>query len=501
MPADPAPDGGDVPVTAADRAPSADRLVDRIERFLHAFVDMLRLPRAFWIVNIVYAIDGFAYFGVLLLLPPFLTDVAGVPDKWATVVTACFSAAVTLFMFGFGSYAERFGVRRALLAGMLIITAGRLLLCGSPSAAGMWGTVGAAIIVVASAALLVTAIGEGVLQTANYSGLKQYSDEKTSAMSFGFNYALFNLGIVAVGFASPPIRVGVNEAIAARSAGEAGPSGLIGWLASFCGSGIEAVFWMCAAATTIGVLVCLALTPRAEAQKLRPEDETRIAKHREADARGGILGRIKSGPFGDLRFTAFVFILFPARTMFAYQIHIMTNYVLRAYPKEVGDRAEWFGNGVNPLIIVLGVPIITAMTRRMNMYRMMIIGTWVTVLPTFLLCLGERWELLLTYMILFSIGEALWQPRLYQFAAELAPEGRIAAYTAAANVPWLLAKFVTGWYAGWMMSIYCPAEGPRNPGVMWFIYGAIGLISPIGLMVLAPWFKAGLHRRQPAPAV
>ena len=59
------------------------------------------------------------------------------------------------------------------------------------------------------------------------------------------------------------------------------------------------------------------------------------------------------------------------------------------------------------------------------MQRMMIIGTIVTAVPTFLLCIGERWDLLLIYMVIFSIGEALWQPRFYQFAADLAPEGEM----------------------------------------------------------------------------
>lgn len=462
-----------------------------VTRAWQAIVAMWRLPRAFWVVNFTYAFDGFTYFGVVILLTPYLTNVLHVPDAWATFIVSCFAAAVTLFMFGFGSYSERFGVRRALFASIVILAIGRVVL-GISSWPG--GFVVPILLVIA--ALFVQAAGEGVIQTANYSGVKQYSDKATSAMGFGFNYALFNLAIVAVGFVSPWLRVGVDKAHAARAGGGRGGDAWFDWLAAHTRSGIEAVFWACAVVTALSLCCAALLTRRAEARKLRPEDEQRIARQRDAARDQGRWARFKSGPFGNARFTFFVFILLPARTLFAYQIHIMTLYILRAYPQAVADRAEWFADVVNPLVVSLSIPIFTALTRHANMLRLMLVGTLVTALPTFLLCLGERWELLLAYMVIFSLGEALWQPRFYQFAAELAPEGKMGEYMAAALVPWLLAKWVTGWYSGWMMSIYCPAHGPRHPAIMWAIYGAFALVSPVGLWLARNWLRAGMHAPQ-----
>ena len=469
-----------------------------MRQFFGAFFDLLRLPKAFWTINLAYTLDAFAYFGILGLLPTFLTDVVRVSDTMATVLNGTFTACVSLFMFGFGSYSERFGVRRALLASLLVLALGRVILSGSA-----WSPGQAVVIVLVLAALLVMAAGEGVIQTANYSGLKQYSDEKTSAMGFGLNYTVMNVGGLLVGFAASEIRVSVDSSLGVGSASATAPtpagtqSDWVGWLASFSGSGIAAVFWMC---TTVTLVACVAsallFTRRAERAKLRPEDEQRVIQQRKTAAVLPLWERIKAGPFGDARFAFFVFILLPARTLFGYQMHIMTNYILRAYPKEVADRAEWFSVSLNPLVIVLAVPLLTAFTRKLDMYRLMLVGTLVTAVPTFLLTFGERWELLLTYLIVFSFGEALWQPRFYQFAAELAPEGRMGSYMAAANIPWLLAKFLSGVYSGWLLSIFCPATGPRNPGTMWAIYGAFALVSPLGLWLARDWLKAGLHPRQ-----
>jgi hypothetical protein len=346
--------------------------------------------------------------------------------------------------------------------------------------------------VVVVVALIVMAVGEGVVQTANYSGLKQYTDEKTSAIGFGLNYALYNLGIMGAGFASSWIRVGVDEIVA----GKPGSDPLLGPLASWTGNGMVSVFLVCAVVTVLAYLGGLfTFTKRAEADKLRPEDPERIVRDRASAARLPWLERLRGGPFGDRRFTFFVFILFPARTLFAHQIHTIGLYILRAYPKEVADRMEWFGNVVNPLVVFVTVPIIAALTRKTSMVKLMLIGTLVTALPTFLLMLPERWELLLTYLVIFSLGEALWQPRFYQFAADLAPEGKMGAYMAAALLPWLLAKWTTGWYAGAMLSVFCPETGPRHPGTMWAIYGCIALISPIGLWLARDWLDAGLREK------
>ena len=41
-----------------------------------------------------------------------------------------------------------------------------------------------------------------------------------------------------------------------------------------------------------------------------------------------------------------------------------------------------------------------------------------------------------------TIGEAMWQPRFLQYAAEIAPEGRTGAYMGVAQFPWFLTKMI-----------------------------------------------------------
>jgi MFS family permease len=190
--------------------------------------------------------------------------------------------------------------------------------------------------------------------------------------------------------------------------------------------------------------------------------------------------------------------LLPVRTLFAHQWLTVPEYILRAYDKPVADNMERLVNWINPAIIFLGVPIATALTRKVNVYTMMIIGSLVSAAPTFLLCAGPNLNLLIAYFVIFSVGEALWSARFLEYASELAPEGRIAQYMGLANVPWLMAKFTTGLYSGYLLDTYCPDDLPQaqlRTETLWFIYGCIAMISPIGLWLARRWVWAGLATR------
>lgn len=465
--------------------------------FVSAFRDLLRLPLGFWLVIFAFVLDALAYFGVLTLMTTYLTRDLGFTDAQASPLVSVFTMLVTLFMLGAGSYAESFGLRRAIIVALLLCVAGRALyslLPGVPQAANL------SLLI---AALVLIALGEAILQPVCYSGIKQYTDEKTSSMGYGLIYAIMNGGIVVIGAVSAWIRPGVQSLIDARpivaTQPGAGPASdpIVAWLASVSGSGVQAVNWVCVAitvATLVGFV--LLMTRRVERNKLRPD---RAEQLRSADTRSRA-ARLRSyfadGPFSNRRFIFFIFMLLPVRTLFAHQWLTMPEYILRAYSPEVGNRMEWLVNWTNPAIIFFGVPIATALTRRVNVYKMMIIGSLVSALPTFLLCAGPHLWLLISYLVLFSVGEALWSARFLEYASELAPPGRLAQYMGLANIPWLLAKGTTGFYSGVLLERFCPRGVPveqLQTETLWLIYGCIAMISPIGLALAGRWVRQGLR--------
>ena len=455
------------------------------------FSDLAKAPRAIWYVIGAFVIDSIAYFGMLTLMTTYLGHDLGWGDAYASATVSLFTMLVTLAMLGIGSVAESFGLRKAILGGLAIAALGRAIYCLAPDAAGAATTAGMVIF-----GLLLVAGSSGVLQPVCYSGVKQFTNEKTSSMGYALIYAFMNLGIVVVGALSAWVRPAVQD-ILDQSPHSDPSGGFFGLLAQISGSGVQAVNWLCFAMTVLALLLTLLLlTRRTEATRLRPELTTEGAHSPVVPLRERLKGYFTDGPFGNARFVFFIFMLLPVRTLFAHQWLTMPQYILRCYPKEVGDRMEWLVNWINPGVIFIGVPLLTAVTRRANVYTMMIVGSLVSAAPTFLLCTGPNLNVLIVYFVIFSIGEALWSARFLEYASELAPPGRVAQYMGLAQVPWLLAKGTTGLYSGILLAKYCPPDTPPeqlHTGILWFIYGCIAMSTPIGLWLTRKWVMRGLQ--------
>ena len=135
---------------------------------------------------------------------------------------------------------------------------------------------------------------------------------------------------------------------------------------------------------------------------------------------------------------------------------------------------------------------VAALTAKRKVYSMMIWGTLVMAVPTFLLVLPPSPTMLLTYILLMSIGEAMWQPRFLQWVAEIAPEGKTGAYMGIAQFPWFMTKVITGLYSGYFIAQYCPMVGPQNTQVLWFIYALIAMSTPVALWLARGWMRRGV---------
>ena len=226
---------------------------------------------------------------------------------------------------------------------------------------------------------------------------------------------------------------------------------------------------------TLGVLIVIVLVSIWEFLRKRPEY-----------------------PLRDLRFTFFVFILIPVQTLFAHAWLTIPYYLDRAFSGTVvGNYFEFFSN-LNPILIFILAPLIAALTSRAKVYRMMILGTFVMAVPTFLLVFGPSTILFLTYILLMTIGEAMWQPRFLQWIAEIAPEGQTGAYMGIGQMPWFLTKLITSSYSGYFVANYIPQPEsglPLRTGEMWLIYAFIAMISPIALVLARKWMVAGMREK------
>jgi MFS family permease len=159
------------------------------------------------------------------------------------------------------------------------------------------------------------------------------------------------------------------------------------------------------------------------------------------------------------------------------------------WPKYVTrEMGEGFPVGkvysINPVMIMFLVPIATALTRHRSAFNCIVLGAFVTTASVFVLCFGASYTTIIGSVVLLSLGEALWSPRLYEYTASIAPHGREASYMGLSSLPMFFAKMAVGPMSGYLLAHYCPAQGPRHSGVMWGIIGVITLVGPVLIVML-----------------
>ena len=449
-------------------------LIRRIaDEIIQPFIGVVRAPRALWGVNLSYVLEGLTYFGVVGLLAIFFNDYIGLNDVSAGRMVGVLTAGITLAMLLLGATVDLIGPRRALLLSLTAMLIGRIVLTISPEVSadrGLWS----APHLVAMLGILGIVLGYGIYQPACYAAVRYFTNEKSAAMGYAMLYALMNLGGFLPGLLSPPIRKAY---------------------------GIPGVFWVYVIFTVAGIaVVALLITRRSVRDVLASIGRDSFSAGQEKEKRPfkeQVRYYIKNFPVTDARFLFFIFILIPVQTLFAHNWLTLPQYCNRAFTGLVSENYEFFVN-LSPLLIFVLTPVITAFTSSRNTYTMMIAGTLVMASPTFILALGPTMPNLFAYLIITTLGEAMWSARFLQWIAEVAPKDMTGIYMGLGQFPWFLTKVITSLYSGWFLERYCPAGIPPadlNTQAMWFFYGLIAMVTPVGLLLARRWMLAGFKSR------
>jgi Major Facilitator Superfamily len=180
-------------------------------------------------------------------------------------------------------------------------------------------------------------------------------------------------------------------------------------------------------------------------------------------------------------------------------------------------------SAINAIIIIFLVPIVGALTQKFAAYRMVVIGGVICAAGVFIMALPTQWFQLAAesgigqwlghaylgvrgsihpyyimaalYLIVFSVGEAFYSPRVYEYAAAIAPKGQEASYGSLAYLPFLVGKVLVG-AGGWLLAAFCPEHGPRHSGTMWLIFALAASVAPIGLVVFRRYIRIPEAGRQ-----
>src|SRR5881394_2707067 len=197
---------------------------------------------------------------------------------------------------------------------------------------------------------------------------------------------------------------------------------------------------------------------------------------------------------GFYRLLAFLLLIGFLKLIFLQMDYVFPKFGIR----ELGNGAP-IGHlsNINYILIIILVPIVGALTQKYSAYRMVIVGGAICAASVFVMALPTSWfqgwaggfigqwigrgylgvqgsihpyyVMIALYISIFSIGEAFYSPRVYEYAAAIAPRGQEASYGALSYIPFLIGKLLVG-TGGFLLAAFVPEHGPRRPEIMWLIF-------------------------------
>ena len=386
------------------------------------------------LVNLANILEGICYFGMLTLLALYLQmhfDCSDVETGW---ILSYYVGLVTLLMFPGGAFCDRLGSRRALLLALALGALGRSILLLSATLGLGWALLG----------LTIMAAGTGTFQPSVYAAVKEFTHDQQAPAGYSWLYALMNFGTVVWFLLSPQVRA---------------------W------GGIDGVYLVLTLVTWVSWGF-----------------QWLIFRH---PALAQAAPRQRQHGLWNARFLVFIWLLVPVRSLVPHLTFTLPTAVARTYSPWLSARLEYCFS-LNNLLLFVGTPLLTYLTLRFELMTLMILGSLVSAVSLGFLMLPAQTTWLLLFVVFFSLGEAVWQSRLFEYVAQLAPPGKVGAAMSLANFPWFVAKSAAGTYSGWMLAHFIPAQGRQQPAILWGTYLAAALLTPLCLAVSRAWLTQGL---------
>lgn len=462
--------------TAASAAPAG--FLAQLRRYFQDFRVLADTGREYWGVQLVNVIDSATYFALLEIASVFFSEDIGLDDRWAGYGVSLFTIGTTVCLFFSGTVTDWLGIRRSFqwsMAGQSVLRLGVAavgLLPGIPWRGPL-----------AVGLLALTAPFMAMVQTAFQTANARYTTTRSRAAGFSLWYLAQNIGSAAGGFLIDGVRRG------------------LGWKNGH-------LFTVAAVA---GLLCSLLMWWLVRNEEQRGAAEEAVPPPSAAPGRGPLqIARQVLGEPALWRLLALAGLILGARAVFSYNYLLMPKYWLRTIGP---DAAIGTLQAINPILVVVGLVLWVPLAGRFKLFSALVYGAMISCVSLFLMALPWRWvsadmawahyAMSVACMVVLSVGEVIWSPKLYEYTAAIAPPGQEGTYLGLSQVPWFVAKTVVSLLSGHLLVRWCPegvGDGLRSgalpywdsPAAMWLVLGLYGLAGCAVALLLRGWLARGL---------
>jgi POT family proton-dependent oligopeptide transporter len=395
--------------------------------------------RPFWVANISELFERLSYYAVFAVLARYLHEGLHFDVERASSLTGMFGGWVWFLAVIGGAVADRLGFRRALSLAYLILSLAYFLMgsIGSPWLAPLRSHV--PLVGLVAFILILPALGVALVKPSVVGTTARASKENVRSVGYSIYYTLVNVGSTA------------------------GPL-LASWAQSH--GIVENVFRIAALSVFLMLIFVLLLF-----KEPRRADEGEKASLRQV---GINFVTVVSNP----RFMLFL-LIFTGYWIVFWQEFIALPLYISAYIDPKADTARILAT--DPIVVICFTMVIGFLTKRMQAFHAVVLGTLITSLGFIPLILHPSVRMAVVTLVVIATGEIIQAPRYYDYISRLAPPGQQGTYMGFAFLPLGIGSFVAGPFSGWLMHHF--GEELHRPEMVWWSVTAVGVATTLLLWI------------------
>jgi len=422
--------------------------------FANSFLQLGKCPRELWIIYSMKILEATAMFCLNFILVKFLSEEMGMSDIAAGWVYGGYGTMVCVFGLLVGFLVDNLGVRSSLMLGGVLLLMSRVMIAFTQSSQET-----------TIALLSVYALGSAMALPVQMMAMRRYTTEESRQFAFSVFYVFMNLSAASAAWLIHFLRRFASNGISTPPA--MGGNHLTMY---------RIVLW--ASVVCTAVALCLNLLIREI--RLSASGQTEAFEPKRASMSEIAREALSQPKFW--RFFTITVIFVGVKSNFAHMDATFPKYFTREFGADAPFEVFL---SINPVLIVFLVPLMTYAIDRLKLSfsQVLIIGSLVSGVAPFTLALWNSQAGCIAWLILVSVGESIWAPKLMELSVAIAPEGREGTYISLSGAPLFLSKLAVGGMSGSLLERFCPEHGYRHSQSMWFVIGLTTLLPALLLVV------------------
>jgi proton-dependent oligopeptide transporter, POT family len=393
----------------------------------------------FWVANISELFERLSYYAVFAVLARYLHEGLHFDVERASSLTGMFGGWVWFLAVIGGALADRLGFRRALSIAYLILSLAYFTLgsIAAPWLAPLRDRV--PLVGLVAFILILPALGVALVKPSVVGTTARASKENVRSVGYSIYYTLVNVGSTA------------------------GPL-LASWAQEH--GVVQNVFRIAALSVFLMLFVVLLFFKEPR----RSEEGARASLSQV----GKNFLTVLSNP----RFMLFL-LIFTGYWVVFWQEFIALPLYISAYIDPHADTARILAT--DPIVVILFTMVIGFLTKRMQPFHAIVLGTLISSLAWILLIVHPSVWMAVATLVVVAIGEIVQQPRYYDYISRLAPAGQQGTYMGFAFLPLGIGSFIAGKFSGWIMHHF--GEEMHRPEFVWWSVVAVGVGTTLLLLI------------------